>query len=70
MLDGFEKLEEFNNRYSMRFRMGLAKLWLPRGEEWDVERVYICRLSAALDMIGYSYGNCRVLSLGNFTTTP
>jgi len=68
VLDGFEKLEEFNNRYSMRFSMGLAKMWLPRGEEWDVERVYICRLSAALDMIGYFYSNCRVLSLGNFTT--
>jgi hypothetical protein len=69
VLDGFEKLEEFNNRYSMRFSMGLAKLWLPRGEEWDVERVYICRLSTALDMIGYFYANCRVLALGNFTTT-
>ena len=51
VLDGFEKLEEFNNRYSMRITMGLAKMWLPRGKEWDVERIYICRLSSALDMI-------------------
>jgi len=69
VLDGFEKLEEFNARYSMRFRMGLAKLWLPRGEMWDVERVYKSRMNAALDMIGYFYANCRVLALGNFTTT-
>jgi hypothetical protein len=68
-LDGFEKMEEFNARYDMRFRMGLAKLWLPRGENFDVERVYICRMGAALDMIGYFYSQCRVLALGNFTTT-
>jgi len=69
VIDGFEKLEEFNARYDMSFRMGLAKLWLPLGENYDMERVYICRMSAAMDMVGYYYTQCRVLALGNFTTT-
>jgi len=66
VIDGFEKLEEFNARYDM---MGLAKLWLPRGQNYDMNRVYICRMSAAMDMVGYYYTQCRVLALGNFTTT-
>jgi len=69
VIDGFEKLEEFNARYDMSFRMGLAKLWLPRGQDYDKTRVYICRMNAAMDMVGYYYAQCRVLSLGNFTTT-
>ena len=69
MIDGFEKLEEFNVRYDMSFRMGLAKLWLPCGQNYDRNRVYICRMSAAMDMVGYYYTQCRVLALGNFTTT-
>ena len=53
VIDGFEKLEEFNARYDMSFRMGLAKLWLPRGQNYDRIRVYICRMSAAMDMVCY-----------------
>jgi len=69
VIDGFEKLEEFNARYDMSFRMGLAKLWLPRGQNYDRNRVFISRMSAAMDMVGYYYTQCRVLALGNFTTT-
>ena len=53
----------------MNFRMGLAKLWLPRGQNYDRIRAYICRMGAAIDMVGYHYAQCRVLALGNFTTT-
>jgi hypothetical protein len=69
VIDGFEKLEEFNVRFGMSFRMGLAKMWLPRGQDFKRTRVYLCRLNAALDMVGYYYVQCRVLTLGNFTTT-
>ena len=69
VLDGFEKMEEFNARYGTSFRMGITKMWLPRGKEFERTRVYLCRLNAALDMVGYYYVQCRVLSLGNFTTT-
>ena len=69
VLDAFEKLEEFNVRFGMSFRMGLAKMWLPRGQNCERTRVYLCSLNAALDMIGYHYTQCRVLALGNFTTT-
>jgi len=69
VIDGYEKLMEFNARYDTNFRMGLAKLWLPRGQNFDRIRAYICRMSAAIDMIGYFYAQSRVLALGNFTTT-
>ena len=69
MLDAFEKLEEFNVRYGLNFRMGLAKMWLPRGQKFDKTRVYLCSMNAMLDMLGYHYAQCRVLTLGNFTTT-
>ncbi len=69
VIDAFEKLEEFNIRYKKSFKMGLAKMWLPRGPDFERTRVYHCRLNAALDMVGYYYTQCRVLSLGNFTTT-
>jgi len=69
VLDGFEKMEEFNVRYQMSFRMGIAKMWLPRGQDYERTRVYLCRLNAGLDMIGYYYAQCRVLTLGNFTTS-
>ncbi len=68
VLDGFEKMEKFNARYGTSFRMGIAKMWLPRGKEFERSRVYLCRLNAALDMVGSYYAQCRVLSLGNFTT--
>jgi len=58
-----------NIRFGMSFRMGLAKMWLPRGQDFKRTRVYLCRLNAALDMVGYYYVQCRVLTLGNFTTT-
>ena len=29
VIDGFKKMEEFNVRYKMSFKMGLAKMWLP-----------------------------------------
>jgi len=69
VIDAFEKMEELNVRYKKSFRMGLAKLWLPLGQSFKMTRVYLCRLNAALEMVGYYYVQCRVLSLGNFTTT-
>ena len=69
VIDGFEKMMEFNARYETDFRMGLAKLWLPKGRAFDKDRAYICRMGAAVDMIGYHYVHSRVLPLGNFTTT-
>jgi hypothetical protein len=69
VIDGFEKMKEFNARYDTEFRMGLAKLWLPQGGAFDKDRAYICRMGAAVDMIGYHYVHSRVLPLGNFTTT-
>jgi len=69
VLDGFEKLMEFNARYETNFRMGLVKLWLPQGNAFGKDRAYICRMGAAVDMIGYHYVHSRVLPLGNFTTT-
>jgi hypothetical protein len=69
ILDACEKLEEFNTSHETKFRLGLAKVWLPRGKEFERERVYCCRLGAALDVIGFHYVQCRVLNLGVFTTT-
>jgi len=69
VLDAYEKLEEFNCLYGTKFRLGLAKMWLPVGEKFEREQVYHCRLGAALDMIGFYYVQCRVLDLGVFTTT-
>jgi len=69
VIDGFEKMMEFNARYDTDFKMGLAKLWLPRGQAFDKTRAYICRMGVAVDMIGYHYVHSRVLPLGNFTTT-
>jgi len=69
VIDGFEKMMEFNARYDTNFRMGLVKLWLPRGQAFAKTRAYICRMGAAVDMIGYHYVHSRVLPLGNFTTT-
>jgi len=69
VLDAYEKLEEFNVFHKTEFKLGLAKIWLPRGKEFERERVYCCRLGAALDVIGFHYIQCRVLPLGIFTTT-
>ena len=69
VLDACEKIEEFNLVHGTKFRLGLAKVWLPVGKEFERERVYCCRLGAALDVIGFHYVQCRVLSLGVFTTT-
>jgi len=69
VIDGFEKMMEFKARYDTNFKMGLAKLWLPRWKTFDKTRPYICRMGAAVDMIGYHYVHSRVLPLGNFTTT-
>jgi len=69
VLDAYEKLEEFNTFHKTMFKLGLAKMWLPRGKEYERDRVYCCRLGAALDVIGFHYIQCRVLPLGIFTTT-
>jgi len=69
VIDGFEKMMEYNARYDTKFRMGLVKIWMPMGQSFDQERVYIGRMGAAVDMIAYYYVHSRVLSLGNFTTT-
>jgi len=69
VIDRYEKLMEFNARYDTTFRMGLAKLWLPRGQKFDKTRTYICRMGAGVDMIGYFNAQKRVLAFGNFTTT-
>ena len=53
VIDGFEKMEEFNVRYKTSFKMGLAKMWLPRGQDYKRTRGYLCQLNAALDMIDY-----------------
>jgi len=55
VIDGYEKLMEFNARYDTNFRMGLAKLWLPRGKLFDKTRAHICRMGAAVDIVGYHY---------------
>ena len=69
VLDAYEKLEEYNYLYNTKYKLGLAKMWLPQGEKFERQRVYHCRLNAGLDMIGYYYIQCRVLALNNFTTT-
>ena len=58
VIDGYEKIEEFNVRYGMSFKMGLAKMWLPHGQEYDKNRLYLCRLNAAMDMVSYHYAQC------------
>ena len=55
ILDAYEKLEEYNCLHETKFKLGLAKMWLPQGEMFDKQRVYHCRLNAGLDMIGYYY---------------
>ena len=69
ILDACEKLEEYNYLCESQYKIGLAKMWLPIGEKFERQRVYHCRLNAGLDIIGYYYIQCRVLALGNFTTT-
>ncbi len=39
VIDLNEKLEEFNHRYKTSYWMGLAKMWLPRGEDFEKQRV-------------------------------
>jgi hypothetical protein len=69
VIDGFEKMMEYNARFDTKFKMGLVKIWLPRGQSFNETRAYICRMGAAVDMIAYYYVHSRVLPLGNFTTT-
>ena len=33
VLDAYEKLEEFNTSHGTMFKLGLAKVWLPRGKK-------------------------------------
>jgi len=40
VIDGFEKMEDFNARFGKSFRMGLAKMWLPRGKDFETTRVF------------------------------
>ena len=69
LLDGVEKVSEFNARYGTHFRMGFAKMWLPMGGIYVKERVYLSNLNACIDVIGFHYAQCRVLNLGVFTTS-
>ena len=69
ILDGIEKLSEFNAKFGTHFKMGFGKMWMPMGEEYVKERVYLSNLNACLDVIGYHYMNCRVLNLGILTTS-
>jgi len=69
VIDCLEKVEEFNVRYRTRFRMGFAKMWLPIGDGFTKERVYLSNLNACIDMIVFHYAQCQVLNLGNFTTS-
>jgi len=69
ILDCLEKVSEFNARYGTHFKLGLGKMWLPIGEDFVKERVYLSNLGACLDVIGYHYAQCRVLNLGVFTTS-
>ena len=69
IIDCLAKVAEFNARYRTHFKMGFAKMWLPIGGGFVKERVYLSNLNACIDMIGYHYAQCRVLNLGNFTTS-
>ena len=69
ILDGLEKVAEFNARYGTHFKMGFGKMWWPIGEGFVKERVYLSNLGACLDVIGYHYAQCRVLNLGAFPTS-
>ena len=44
-------------------------MWLPIGNGFTKERVYLSNLNACIDMIGFHYAQCWVLNLGNFTTS-
>jgi len=69
IIDGIEKVAEFNARYGTHFRMGFGKMWFPIGEGFSKERIYLSNLNACLDVIGFHYSQCRVLNLGTFTTS-
>jgi len=69
ILDCLEKVSEYNERYGTDFRLGFGKMWLPIGEDFVKERVYLTNLGACLDVIGYHYAQCRVINLGVFTTS-
>jgi len=51
ILDGIEKLSEFNVKFGTHFKMGFGKMWMPMGEEYVKERVYLSNLNACLDRI-------------------
>ena len=53
IIDGIEKVTEFNAKYGTHFKMGFAKMWLPMGVEYVKERVYLSNLNACLDVIGF-----------------
>ena len=55
IIDGLKKVAEFNARYGTHFKMGFGKMWLPIGEEFSKERVYLSNLNACLDVIGFHY---------------
>ena len=69
ILDGIEKLSEYNAKFGTHFKMGLGKMWMPMGTEYVKERVYLSNLNACLDVIGYHYIECRVMNLGHLTTS-
>jgi len=69
ILDCLEKVSEYNERYGTEFKLGFGKMWLPIGEEYVKERVYLANLSACLDVISYHYAQCRVINLGIYTTS-
>jgi hypothetical protein len=69
IIDGIEKLSEFNAKFGTHFKMGFGKMWMPMGPEYVRERVYLSNLNACLDVISYYYMNCRILNLGHLTTS-
>jgi hypothetical protein len=69
ILDCIEKVAEYNARYGTHFKLGFGKMWMPMGEDFEKERVYLTNLNACIDVLGYYFQECRVLDLGIYTTS-
>jgi len=69
VLDCIEKVAVYNARYRTHLRLGLGKMWLPMGVEFEKERVYLTNLNACMDVLSFYYQECRVLDLGIYTTS-
>ena len=55
VLDCVDKVAEYNARYGTHFKMGFGKMWMPMGDDYEKERVYLANLNACLDVIGFYY---------------